>query len=317
MPEENFYKFMITALKHIVQNKNRILAISLLSFLFFTSSITAQVVSSTEIGIMAGSSYYLGDINKKHFDYMMPAGGIVVRKNIDRRIVVKGELLLGYVRGDDSRNAKDTANFNRNLHFRSPIYEVSGQVEFNFLPYETGNSLYPFTPFIFAGVSLFRFNPQAEANSGEWVALQPLGTEGQGTTSFSERKKYALTQFSIPMGGGFKIAVNKTFNIILEYGIRKTFTDYLDDVSTTYPGQNLRNFDMSPLATEMSDRNIDALDPNGNPYPQSLPNGNPNPNWNPRAKDTQRGNSKNNDWYTFTGITLSFKLLSEKERCNY
>ena len=311
MPEENFYKFMITALKHIVQNKNRILAISLLSFLFFTSSITAQVVSSTEIGIMAGSSYYLGDINKKHFDYMMPAGGIVVRKNIDRRIVVKGELLLGYVRGDDSRNAKDTANFNRNLHFRSPIYEVSGQVEFNFLPYETGNSLYPFTPFIFAGVSLFRFNPQAEANNGEWVALQPLGTEGQGTTSFSERKKYALTQFSIPMGGGFKIAVNKTFNIILEYGIRKTFTDYLDDVSTTYPGQNLRNFDMSPLATEMSDNNIDALDSSGNPYPRL------NSNWDPRAKDTQRGNSKNNDWYTFTGITLSFKLLSEKERCNY
>ena len=293
MPEENFYKFMITALKHIVQNKNRILAISLLSFLFFTSSITAQVVSSTEIGIMAGSSYYLGDINKKHFDYMMPAGGIVVRKNIDRRIVVKGELLLGYVRGDDSRNAKDTANFNRNLHFRSPIYEVSGQIEFNFLPYETGNSLYPFTPFIFAGVSLFRFNPQAEANSGEWVALQPLGTEGQGTTSFQERKKYALTLFSIPMGGGFKIAVNKTFNIILEYGIRKTFTDYLDDISTSYTGGNL--IDMSPLGIEMSDKSLNG----------------------PQAKDFQRGYSKDNDWYTFTGITLSFKLLSEKERCNY
>ena len=292
MPEENFYKFMITALKHIVQNKNRILAISLLSFLFFTSSITAQIVSSTEIGIMAGSSYYLGDINKKHFDYMMPAGGIVVRKNIDRRIVVKGELLLGYVRGDDSRNAKDTANFNRNLHFRSPIYEVSGQVEFNFLPYETGNSLYPFTPFIFAGVSLFRFNPQAEANNGEWVALQPLGTEGQGTTTFSDRKKYTLTQFSIPMGGGFKIAVNKTFNIILEYGIRKTFTDYLDDVSTTYTGGNLM---VSDVANEMSDQSLDGT----------------------KAIGEQRGNSKNNDWYTFTGITLSFKILSEKERCNY
>ena len=317
MPDKDFYNFMI---RNYIKNPLRkigIAIISLLCFSSFSNPANAQVVSSTEIGIMGGGSYYLGDINNKHFDYMMPSGGIVIRKNIDRRIVVKGELLLGYVRGDDSRNAKDTANFNRNLHFRSPIYEVSGQIEFNFLPYETGNSLYPFTPFIFAGVSLFRFNPQAEANNGEWVALQPLGTEGQGTTSFQDRKKYALTQFSIPMGGGFKIAVNKTFNIILEYGIRKTFTDYLDDVSTTYPGQNLRNFDMSPLATEMSDRNIDALDPNGNPYPQSLPNGNPNPNWNPRVKDTQRGNSKNNDWYTFTGITLSFKLLSEKERCNY
>ena len=293
MPEENFYKSMITTLKHIVQNKNRILAISLLSFLFFTSSITAQVVSSTEIGIMAGSSYYLGDINSNHFDYMMPSGGIVIRKNIDRRIVVKGELLLGHIRADDARNTNDTVKLNRNLHFRSPIYELSGQVEFNFLPYETGNSLYPFTPFIFAGISLFKFNPKAEAPHGEWVALQPLGTEGQGTTSFQDRKKYALTQFSIPMGGGFKIAVNKTFNIILEYGIRKTFTDYLDDVSTTYTGGNLNEWDK--IHKEMSDKSLNG----------------------PQAKGYQRGNSKDKDWYTFTGITLSFKILSEKERCNY
>ena len=286
---------MIKPLKNNRFGKVRFIAILLVGFMFFTSSSTAQVVSSTEIGIMGGGSYYLGDINKKHFDYMMPSGGIVVRKNIDRRIVVKGALLLGYIRADDSRNAKDTANFNRNLHFRSPIYEISGQVEFNFLPYETGNSLYTFTPFIFAGVSLFRFNPQAEASNGEWVALQPLGTEGQGTTTFQDRKKYALTQFSIPMGGGFKIAVNKTFNIIVEYGIRKTFTDYLDDVSTTYTGPLPLPEWTTQLNLQMADRNLNG----------------------PKAKGFQRGNSKDNDWYTFTGITLSFKILSEKERCNY
>ena len=267
-------------------------ALLIFSFLFGFNA-KAQVVSSTEIGIMGGGSYYLGDINSNHFNYMMPSGGIVIRKNIDRRIVVKSELLLGYIRADDARNTNDTVKLNRNLHFRSPIYELSGQVEFNFLPYETGNSLYPFTPFIFAGVSLFRFNPKAEANNGEWIALQPLGTEGQGTTSFQDRKRYAITQFSIPMGGGFKIAVNKTFNIILEYGIRKTFTDYLDDVSTSYIGGNL--IDMSPLGIEMSDKSLNG----------------------PQAKGFQRGDSKDNDWYTFTGITLSFKILSEKERCNY
>ena len=273
--------------------KTIIITILLIFFVFSYFNTKAQVVSSTEIGIMGGGSYYLGDINSKHFDYMMPSGGIVIRKNIDRRIVVKSELLLGYIRADDARNRNDTMKLNRNLHFRSPIYELSGQVEFNFLPYETGNSLYPFTPFIFAGVSLFRFNPKAEANNGEWVALQPLGTEGQGTTSFQDRKKYAITQFSIPMGGGFKIAVNKTFNIILEYGIRKTFTDYLDDVSTSYIGGNL--IDMSPLGIEMSDKSLNG----------------------PQAKGFQRGDSKDKDWYTFTGITLSFKILSEKERCNY
>ena len=53
------------------------------------------------------------------------------------------------------------------------------------------------------------------------------------------------------MGGGLKIAVNESFNILIEYGIRKTFTDYLDDVSTTYPGSNL--VDMSNEAIYMSD----------------------------------------------------------------
>ena len=285
---------MIKILQNNMCRKTGIITILLIFFFLFGFNAKAQVVSSTEIGIMGGSSYYLGDINSNHFDYMMPSGGIVIRKNIDRRIVVKGELLLGYIRADDARNTNDTVKLNRNLHFRSPIYEISGQVEFNFLPYETGNSLYPFTPFIFAGVSLFRFNPKAEDdNNGEWVALQPLGTEGQGTTSFQDRKKYALTQISIPMGGGLKIAVNKTFNIILEYGIRKTFTDYLDDVSTSYIGGNL--IDMSPLGIEMSDKSLNG----------------------PQAKDFQRGDSKDKDWYTFTGITLSFKILSEKERCNY
>ena len=273
--------------------KTGIITTLLIFFVFFYFNTKAQVVSNMEIGIMGGGSYYLGDINSKHFDYMMPSGGIVIRKNIDRRVVIKSELVLGNIRADDARNRNDTMKLNRNLHFRSPIYELSGQVEFNFLPYETGNSLYPFTPFIFVGVSLFRFNPKAEANNGEWVELQPLGTEGQGTTSFQDRKKYALTQFSIPMGGGFKIAINKTFNIILEYGIRKTFTDYLDDVSTSYIGGNL--IDMSPLGIEMSDKSLNG----------------------PQAKDFQRGDSKDKDWYAFTGITLSFKILSEKERCNY
>jgi len=284
---------MMRPLQNNMYRKTGIITILLIFFIFSYFNTKAQVVSNMEIGIMGGGSYYLGDINSKHFDYMMPSGGIVIRKNIDRRVVIKSELLLGNIRANDSRNRNDTMKLNRNLHFRSPIYELSGQVEFNFLPYETGNSLYPFTPFIFAGISLFRFNPKAESNNGEWVALQPLSTEGQGTTSFQDRKKYALTQFSIPMGGGFKIAVNKTFNIILEYGIRKTFTDYLDDVSTSYIGGNL--IDMSPLGIEMSDKSLNG----------------------PQAKDFQRGDSKDKDWYTFTGITLSFKILSEKERCNY
>ena len=85
---------MIKTLQNNMCRKTGIITILLIFFFLFGFNAKAQVVSSTEIGIMGGGSYYLGDINSNHFDYMMPSGGIVIRKNIDRRIVVKGELLV-------------------------------------------------------------------------------------------------------------------------------------------------------------------------------------------------------------------------------
>ena len=170
-----------------------------------------------------------------------------------------------------------------------------GQLEFNFLPYESGNPLYTWTPFNYAGISLFHHNPQAENKDGEWVDLQPLGTEGQGTTMFPDRKKYSLIQFAIAIGAGVKIAVNESFNIILEYGARKTFTDYLDDVSTTFVGGNGDPYpiDMEQEAEEMSD-------PLGT-----------------HSKNIQRGDPDKKDWYSFVGITLSFKLNNNTKGCDY
>lgn len=206
----------------------------LVAFIGLGFNANAQYKENTEVGFMGGVSYYLGDLNTTHFNSSKAMGGIVVRKNIDRRFSYKAELMYLNIAADDRNNSTDTIAINRGLHFKSPVYELSGQIEFNFLPYEPGNALYTWTPFVYTGVSLFHFNPQAENTTGEWVDLQELGTEGQGTSLFSNRSKYALMQFAIPMGGGLKIAVNPSFNIILEYGIRKTFTDYLDDVSTTF-----------------------------------------------------------------------------------
>jgi hypothetical protein len=180
------------------------------------------------------------------------------------------------------------------LHFRSSVFELSGQIEFNFLPFEAGNALYTWTPFVYTGLSFFHFNPQAENKDGLWVNLQELGTEGQGSTSFPERKKYPLTQLAIPLGGGLKIAVNPSFNIILEYGVRKTFTDYLDDVSKTYPLTNGGDIsDITNATYEMSD-------PNGT-----------------HISGDQRGNPDKKDWYSFVGITLSFKLNNQTKGCDY
>tara|TARA_X000000368_G_C22984280_1_gene691393 strand:+ start:255 stop:1109 length:855 start_codon:yes stop_codon:yes gene_type:complete len=271
----------------------------LIAFLCGFNSKAQQFKPNTEVGILLGTSYYLGDLNTTHFYQPLPAAGLIIRKNIDRRFVYKAEAMFINLRSDE-RESEDTIAKYRGLHFRSPVYELSGQLEFNFLEYQPGNPLYTWTPFIYAGISLFHYNPQAENKNGEWVGLQELGTEGQGTTTYPDRKKYSLIQFSIPMGGGVKIAVNKSFNIILEYGARKTFTDYLDDVSTTFIAESGDYpFDMNDDAIEMSDP-IAALEP-------SLTH----------SKGDQRGNPNKKDWYSFIGITLSFKLNNNTQGCDY
>ena len=210
----------------------------LTAFIALGFNANAQYKENTEVGFIGGVSYYLGDLNTTHFNSSKAMAGIVVRKNIDRRFSYKAELMYLNLSADDKDDPTDSIAIDRQLHFRSPVFELSGQIEFNFLPYEPGNALYTWTPFVYTGVSLFHFNPQAENKNGQWVNLQELGTEGQGSTSFPDRSKYALAQFAIPIGGGLKIAINPSFNIILEYGVRKTFTDYLDYVSTTFVGGN-------------------------------------------------------------------------------
>jgi len=262
-----------------------------------------QFKPNTEIGVLLGASYYLGDLNTTHFNNSSFAAGLIVRKNIDKRFSYKAELLYLNIAADDrNSNSLDT---NRGLHFKSPVYEISGQIEFNFLPYDPGNPLYTWTPFIYTGISLFHFNPQAENRSGEWVDLQPLGTEGQGTAVVGS-EEYSLTQVAIPLGGGIKIAVNPSFNIILEYGIRRTFTDYLDDVSTVFVGNHDANGNPISYPAEMSPDAIEMSDPRAGLNAQFT-----------HSKGDQRGDPNNNDWYSFVGITLSFKLNNQTKGCDY
>ena len=190
----------------------------------------------------------------------------------------------------DDRNSDNPVRLDRGLHFRSQIQELSSQIEFNFLPFETGSVLYNWTPFIFGGISLYNFNPQAENSNGQWVDLQPLGTEGQGTTAYPDRKKYSRTQIALPMGGGVKYTLNDRLNIMLSFSGRKTYTDYLDDVSTTYPG----------IPTEFDAASIEMSDPT---YSHS--------------KDEQRGNDLEDDWYFYTGISITFRLNNSSVGCDY
>jgi hypothetical protein len=210
------------------------------------------------------------------------------RHNWDRRWSWKMELNFGRISGDDSK-AATAFEVDRNLSFHSSIVEFSPQIEFNFFDFETGSSDFPFTPYIFGGISVFHFNPKADLN-GHVYELQPLGTEGQGMNGI---KRYKRLQMAIPFGGGIKISLGR-LGFGLEVGARRTYSDYLDDVSTIYPDMAALLANSGPVAVALSDRSLSRLDTSSH-VPVFM---------------KQRGNASDKDWYLFAGVTFFWRLSS-------
>ncbi|MBH83879.1 MAG: hypothetical protein CMP70_04315 [Flavobacteriales bacterium] len=301
------------------------LIIFIFSILNLNSYITYSQVSDpySEIGLTIGTSYYIGDLNDQHFKLSRPATAFNYKTNLNRRFAIRGGLSFGEIRGSDKENNIDTAKFNRNLHFKSPLYEFAGIIEFNFFPYETGNKRYPFTPYIFSGLSIFNFNPQARKfdtntpfdndgnqSNNEWIDLQPLGTEGQYSSQYPEKLPYQLIQFAIPVGIGFKASLSENFSLAVEYGFRKTFTDYLDDVGGTYA---------SPQYLFMENENAANLSDRSNAL-QNYITSNPGADITTWSGNTNRNRANENmwdDWYYFAGLTLSYKIYSKPKVCQY
>jgi hypothetical protein len=301
------------------------LIIFIFSALIFTSNnaFSQGIDPYSEIGVMLGTSYYIGDLNDQHLRMARPASAIQYKTNLNRRFAIRGGISAGELRGSDKLNNVDTAKFNRNLHFKSSIYELSGIIEFNFFPYETGNLRYPFTPYIFTGLSMFSFNPQARKfdtdtpfdNDGnqtnnEWVDLQPLGTEGQYSSQYPEKDPYQLIQFAIPVGIGLKASLGNRFSMAIEYGLRKTFTDYIDDVGGTYA---------SPQYLFMENENAANLSDRSNAL-QNYIAANPGADITTWTGNTNRNRANENlwdDWYYFAGLTLSYKIYTKPKVCQY
>ena len=264
----------------------------LLIMLGLFSTVSAQ---RNEVGLFGGGTYYLGDINPaKHFTFIKPSYGLVYRYNFTPHWTFKFNAIQGKVYSSDK---KIGFNPERNLHFKSKITEVSTQVELNFFKYVTGSKDMLFSPYIFGGFSIFSFNPQAELN-GEWYDLQPLGTEGQGTTAYPEKEPYNLISYAIPFGLGFKLSLSENLSLATEWGLRKTFTDYLDDVSTTYADPYVLASQNTPVAASLADRT--EYQEGEQPVDKT---------------GLQRGDPTTNDWYSFFGISITFRLKGRKDVC--
>ncbi|MFA7081395.1 MAG: DUF6089 family protein [Bacteroidales bacterium] len=269
------------------------LIIALLSLLSYNAN--AQFIDKSDFGIIVGGGNYIGDLNPKYNFYNSKLMvGAIYRYNINPRWAVRGNLLFGSVAAEDSHFDNI-----RNLSFESKLTEISAICEFNFFDYQIGSRKHRLTPYIFAGVGVFFMNPKALienrlTNLTQWVELQPLATEGQGMEGFDT--PYSLTQISIPFGLGVKFSVNKLISIGLEWGLRKTFTDYIDDVSRDYVETATLLEWSGELGVAASDRTHEILEGRTNPA------------------GSMRGNPQTKDWYQFFGFIITAKIPN-KTKC--
>lgn len=243
-----------------------------------------------KIGVSAGATNYLGDLDDDFtFKFTRPGVGVIGSYRFNPLMSARLNFFQGWIGGNDAIS-KDLARNRRNLSFKSPITEASFQISFDFIP---SNRSYtyrpPMTPYVFGGIGIFSFNPQTQVN-GQWVALQPLGTEGQFLPDANGEypDPYNLTQVSFPMGAGMRFSIGRNWDLEVEAGWRKTFTDYLDDVSNLYPDlEELRA--QNPLAGQLADRIDTQLYPDG-----------------AEAINGIRGDKTQSDWYIYTNVTVSY-----------
>lgn len=211
----------------------------LLAVLTLHSAARAQMESVTqegEIGISLGAAHYFGDLNTTaKVNRAKLAFGVFFRKQFGNYIAVRvgGQFAqLGYA---DKYYSDNEFQRRRNLSFNSNVWELALQGDFNFFKYVPGSYDYRFTPYVTIGASIFSYDPYAYLG-GQKYFLRPLGTEGQGSAAYPDRKPYSSMAFAIPFGVGVKYSVNERINVGFEVLHRFTNTDYLDDVSTTYVG---------------------------------------------------------------------------------
>jgi opacity protein-like surface antigen len=264
----------------------------LLLGLLFPSLLHAQQIS---LDLFGGFANYQGDLQPKKFstDQARGAFGLGLRYGLTDHFDVRANFTYARVGAADKFNKGNSALMQRNLSFETKITEGSLLLDYNILSL----NYHSFTPYVFGGVAIYHFNPYAYDTLNNRVYLHPLSTEGEGLSQYPGRKPYHLTQFAIPFGGGIRWRV--TDNVVLSYeiGLRKLFTDHLDDVSTTYVDEAALIAAKGTRAAQMAFRGDELK--TGAVYP---------------ADGTKRGGSEFKDWYYFSGITVSIGIGSTRSR---
>lgn len=267
---------MVQRKTHNTMKKIKSLVLLIACMAMFSSNSSAQ---RWEFGLSGGISNYHGDLaynvvlGESH-----PAYGAFIKYNLTDYWSYRPAFMVGTISGSDQNFEEYKL---RNLNFTSNIYEFSNVMEFNFLPFGSNVLNKDFTSYVMMGLAVFYHNPKTEYN-GEMHELRKLRTEGQA-------KRYSTVQISIPFGMGVKYNINKNWVIGYEIGWRKTFTDYLDDVSGAYPNLSEHRENYGALSADLADRSKEIA---GEPL---------------STGGEMRGNPAFNDYYFFTNINIAYR----------
>ena len=249
----------------------------------------AQNPQTIEVGPHVGITSYIGELNTwRHLGSWSPLNqfnyevGGVVRYNYDSRWAFRLDYTWLKVQAlDDAAAWRPEAE----LHFRTKVHDLSLMVEFNFLNYYTGRPESSFSPYIFAGVSGLKYNPQPCTLD---TILAPAFDTWYFRDLMTEDVAYGKYAMSIPFGLGCKLSLSKHLAATLEWRMHYTFTDYLDDVSGIYPA----DANHAQLLDDEGNVVYDFTDPTG-----------------AFKENHQRGNTTTNDWFGMVNLSLTWKFV--------
>lgn len=282
----------------------------LIIIIFVPQFLSAQIFRKRiELGASLGTTHYLGDINGTPFiktdlgalsDVQYNKFGIctgaTLRYQFTRVLAIRTSLNFAQAKGDDANSWK-LGNQARNLSFKTNIYDLAATFEFPIIFQSSAVSRYVRSRrgrnegrfYGFIGLGMIYFNPTATFK-GAVYDLQPLGTEGVNYTQLS---------LTIPAGLGYSYSWKKKYKIAMEFGFRKTFTDYIDDVHDTYISKEelLANNPVDgEIAYELAYRS------KGNEFDSDFK----------AAAGLKRGNVKTDDYLIYTTIQFYYTIKTKR-----
>ncbi len=226
-----------------------------------------------------GLGSYKGDIKPSGGLKQSNIGwGIGARYDVSEHIIGRIFFNATKLKADDAIS-NNAAQQNRNLNFTAKLREVELGAQYQIFSL---NQKW-WTPYVFAGVSVFGAKPYTTNAAGTKVYLQSLGTEGQGIAGFN--KKYKTTNLAFVYGVGGEYALGEDVKVGIEAGFRYTGTDYIDDVSGAYANY-------TTLLTGNGAQSVAMAYRGAGTYPTA---------------GTPRGSSTNKDKFYFIQLTVTVR----------